>query len=221
MTFTLRWEQYCKGSGISRELQPLQLLQCASDSLGTLLLQAHPQITSCPPAVVLEELRKLAVIPTAKSVARADLMRMTQSNDEPFRNFSARVQGKAQICGFSTKRSCQCGIELKVDYTTEVIRDVIVAGIHDESVRTSVLETEAIEERSVNEIISLVERKEKARKAYSSSTMLAVSSFKRQNNQQNIGPPPESKKIPCPRCKKSYRKFTGKNSKAYEFCLNF
>ena len=105
-------------------------------------------------------------------------------------------------------------------YTTEVIRDVIVAGIHDESVRTSVLETEAIEERSVNEIISLVERKEKARKAYSSSTMLAVSSFKRQNNQQKIGPPPESKKIPCPHCKKSYRKFTGKNSKAYEFCLN-
>ncbi|MEL6802241.1 MAG: DDE-type integrase/transposase/recombinase, partial [Bacteroidota bacterium] len=220
MTFTLRWQQYCKGSGISRELQPLQLLQCASESLGTLLLQAEPRITSFPPEVVLEELRKLAVIPTAKSVARADLMRMIQANDEPFRNFSARVQGKAQICGFSTKRSCQCGIELSIDYTSEVIKDVIVAGIHDESVRTSILETDKIEERSVNEIISLVERKEKARKAYASSSVLAVSSFKRQNNSQKTAVPPESKKTPCPRCKKLYRRFTGKNLRAYEYCLN-
>ena len=130
------------------------------------------------------------------------------------------MQGKAQICGFSTKRICQCGVQLKVDYTSEVIKDVIVAGISDESVRTGVLETDAVEERSVNEIISLVERKEKARKAYSTPAVLAVSSFKRQNNPHKPGPPPESNKIPCPRCKKPYRRFTGKNSKAYECCLN-
>ena len=64
IAFTIRWQQYCQGSGISRELQSLRLFQCASQGLGTTLLQYKRDITDCAPEVVLEELRKFAVIPT-------------------------------------------------------------------------------------------------------------------------------------------------------------
>ena len=221
IAFTLRWEQYCKGSGIDENLKSLQLFQCATETLGNLLLKANPKITECTPEVMLEEMHRLAVIQTAKSVARADLMRMTQANDEPFRTFAARVQGKAQVCGFATKAKCPygCEKELKVDYTVDVVKDVIMAGISDEGVRTSVLETEAIEERSLNDLISLVERREKARKAYSSASVSAVSSFKRQKDSTNK-PPNESPKIPCPGCRKIFRRFNGRNFKPFEKCIN-
>ena len=37
--FTIRWRQYCRGSQISREVQSLQLFECASNHLGNLLLR--------------------------------------------------------------------------------------------------------------------------------------------------------------------------------------
>ena len=220
IAFTMRWEQYCKGSGISRELQSLRLFQCTTEMLGNLLLKTNPRITDCPPEVVLEEMRRLAVIRTAKGRARADLMKMNQGNDEPFRRFSARVQGKAQLCGFRTNYKCECGRESSVDYTNEVIKDVIVAGINDEGVRTRVLETEELDEKSMNEVISLVERKEESRKDHQTASIAAASSFKRQKDPSNNQPPSESPKIPCPGCQRLFRKFNGRNNKAFDVCIN-
>ena len=218
VAFTLRWEQYCKGSGISRDLQSLRLFQCSTEMLGNLLLKANPRITDCTPEIMLEEMHRLAVIQTAKGVAIGDLLKMCQSNDEPFRTFAARVQGRAHVCGFVTKERCVCGHELSVNYTEEMVKHVILAGISDESIRTSVLETEAIEERKLNEIISLVERKEKARKPHRAASISATSSFKRQNTLPTQ-PPKESRKIPCPGCQQLYRKFNGKNIKPFEVCI--
>ena len=226
VSFTLRWKQYCRGTNISRDLQSLQLFQCATESLGNLLLKSNPNITDCPPELVLQELRRLAVIPKAKLVSRAELMKMKQDNDELFRTFAARVQGKASVCGFSVKKSCECGKESHTDYTEEVIKDVIVAGIGDEALRTSVLETEGLEDKSLNDIIAIIERKERARKAYRPSAVSALSSFKRQGNNpvqfksSTRVLPAESPKTPCPRCKKPFQKFNGKNMKAFEVCLN-
>ena len=219
VAFTLRWQQYCQGSSISPDLQSLRLFQCASQALGNLLLMSRPHITSCSPDVVLEELRRLAVIPTSKGVARAALMKMSQDNNEPFRTFAARVQGKAHICGFTAKQSCKCGEELIFNYTSEVIKDVIVAGIADEGIRTSVLETEDLEGKALNAIIAIVERKEKAKSARV-STISAVSSFKRQIKSSTQKPPSASNKTPCPQCKKPFQRFNGKNVHPFDICLN-
>ena len=220
VAFTLRWQQYCQGSRISPDLQSLQLFQCASQALGNLLLMSKPHITSCFPDVVLEELRRLAVIPTSKGVARAALMKMTQDNNELFRTFAARVQGKAQVCGFTAKQSCKCGEELTLNYTSEVIKDVIVAGIADEGIRTSLLETEDLEGKALNTIIAMLERKEKAKSAYRAATISAVSTFKRQIKPSTQKPPSASIKTPCPRCKKPFQRFNGRNVKPFDICLN-
>ena len=159
--FSLRWRQYCQGSNISPETQSIQLFQCASETLGNLLLKANPNITDCAPEVVLQSLERFAVIQTAKSVLRAELMRMSQANDEPIRTFSARVHGKAQTCGFTKLHTCKCGEQEEVDYTQDVIKDVVLVGIGDPEIQTSVLHCGGIKEKTLNEVISLIKRKKK------------------------------------------------------------
>ena len=220
--FKIRWNQYCRGSQLNEQMQSLQLFQCVSESLGNLLLKSNPNITDCSPNDVMEAMEKLAVIPSAKSVTRAELTKMCQGNDEPIRTFAAKVQGKAQTCGFTTKFTCTCNKESSVNYTQEIIKDVLLAGIADADIQTTVFDVEGIEEKTVNEIVALIERKEKARKAYHQSGVSAISSFKRSQNaapNQRKQPPKSSPKVPCPKCKRSYRRHNGRNFKPFEICI--
>ena len=114
------------------------------------------------------------LLPTG--VLRTELLQLCQERDEPFRAFTARVCGKAETCAFSTK--CECG--KNVDYTDHVIRDVLLNGISDPDIRREVLGTKNVLQTPVNDVIALVENKEMARNALPSSTLSAVSSFKRQ-----------------------------------------
>ena len=69
-----------------------------------------------------------------------------------------------------------------VDYTPEVIKDILQSGIHEPDVRREVLGTSGIEEKSIHEIIWIVEAKEAARDAASSirpaTAVVASSSYK-------------------------------------------
>ena len=74
--FVLRWEAYKTGSRISLDDATVQLLQCADEDLANLLLKSNPGITSEPVDQVLCAMQKLAVIPVARGVTRAELLRM-------------------------------------------------------------------------------------------------------------------------------------------------
>jgi len=121
-------------------------------------------------------MRALAVIPVAASVLRTELLQLNQGRGEHFRSFAARVRGKAETCSFHT--GCSCG--RNVDYTDNVIRDVLLCGMSDLDIRREMLGTKDILEASVNDVIALVENKEMARKAFPLSAVSAASSFKRQ-----------------------------------------
>ena len=222
-TFKVRWKQYCNAVNLSSQMESLQLFNCASEHLGNLMLQANKDITDEPVNRVMATMEAFAVIRVAKGVTRGELMRMTQGSDESIRTFAARVQGKAETCGFVTTSKCKCGVEQQVYYTEEVIKDVVLAGIADAEIQTSVLDTEGVEEKSINEIVSLIERKERSRKAYRPLAVSAVSAFKRQQTQplpivKQDAPPNQSSIIPCPGCNKGFRRFTGKNHKPYKQC---
>ena len=224
-SFVIRWRQYVRCSKLSNEMQSFHLFQCASKTLGDLLLKSDPNITDYHPDVVMRTMEKLAVIPISKGVQRAELMKMCQGNDELIRTFYSKVQGKAQICGFTVKFKCECEKISTVDYTGEVIKDVLLAGIADENIRERVYDVEDVEEKSVNEIVALIERKEKARKKHQSGVS-AISSFKRSRNQasssqgKKVQPQQQSPKIPCPKCKRPFRRFNGRNMKAFEICID-
>ena len=104
---------------------------------------------------------------------------------------------------FFTQSLCNCGITNRVDYTDNIIRDVLIAGIYDIEIRRDILGIDGIIDKSVNDVVSLVEKREMARNANTvSGNMSAISSFRQENkkNQDNrrLIPPSPGLIKPCP-----------------------
>ena len=111
-----------------------------------------------------------------------------------------------------------------------MVKDVLVAGVYDIEIRREILSTDGILDKSVNEIISLVEAKESARNALPGLSA-AMSSFKKQQRAPagptaagNLPSHVTSQMAPCPECKKPYALYTegsaGWNSKPHSFCID-
>ena len=223
--FVRRWETFKLGSDISDAAAPTQLFQCTSDALGDLLLKSDPKLTTRPMKDVLKAMRSLAVIPIARGVTRAELLKMNQSNDEPIRTFSARVRGKAETCGFITSVVCSCGKSIQADYTEEVIKDVILAGICDLDIRRDALSMPEIQEKATNDVVSIIESREMARNAtpFQASSVSAMSSYKQ--GKQPRPPLTAQKTVPCPECRKPFLRFRERpdgslNKNAYKVCID-
>ena len=145
-------------------------------------------------------------------------------------NRSAHLQrgyvGKPKPVPLSTK--CEYG--KNVDYTGHVICDVLLNGISDPDIRHEVLGTKNVLQTPVNDIIGLVENKEMAHNALPSSTLSAVSSFKRQQEPPKEPPSAtpsradQAKQAAWPDCKNLFKIFTegtrGWNTKPHTVCIN-
>ena len=104
--FTRRWDTFRLGSDIDDTSAPHQLFHCTSEALGDIILKSDPTITTKSLKDVTAVMKSFAVIPVAVGVLRAELMQMSQSADEQFRTFAARVHGKSiisQISGVSAQ----------------------------------------------------------------------------------------------------------------------
>jgi len=223
--FLRRWEVFRAGSGIDAASAPAQLFQCAGGALGDRLLKSDPDAASRTLPELLQAMRALAVIPVAVSVLRTELLQLNQGRGEQFRSFAARVRGKAETC--SCHMSCSCS--RNVDYTDNVIRDVLLCGMSELDIRRETLGTKDILEISVNDVIALAENKEIARNAFPLSAVSAASSFKRQGGgalspSTATSPNMErSRQAPCPVCKKLYHLFSegarGWNKKPHQVCI--
>jgi len=145
--FIRRWDTYRVGSGITDNIAPGQLLECASEQLKNILLRADPAFTSRPLADALKTIKSIAVIPVALGVLRSELAALRQDPDEPFRTFAARVQSKSETCEFRTTYNdvcgnCQTAVSGDGYYTDEVIRDVLLNGIADTDIHREAVSTE-------------------------------------------------------------------------------
>lgn len=230
--FIRRWEAFRIGSGINEHTAPMQLFQCASGTLGDLMLKADPDIHSKSVETIKSLMRTFAVIPVAIGVRRAELMQLRQAPDELFRTFAAKVKGKAETCLFNTTSRCQCGEEVQADYTTESVRDVLLAGIADLDIRREALCTSGIQNKSINDVIAFVEGREMARNATPTCSMSALSSFKKRQSPEIDAakkipqPPPQStKSVACPDCNRKFQPFKQRangtwNSKPHTKCLS-
>ncbi|XP_051795794.1 uncharacterized protein LOC127531147 [Acanthochromis polyacanthus] len=223
--FTRRWEVFCAGSGITDAQAPFQLFQCAGPDLGDSLLQTNPDAATGPAAALLSAMRSLAVIPVAACVLRTELLQLHQEREETFRAFAARVRGKAETCAFHT--ACVCGRD--VDYSDHIVRDVLINGIYDTDIRRETLGFPDVLNKTVNEVIALVENREIARNALPPSSLSAVSSFRRQTGARASTAPPSadvnmSQRAACRDCKGIFNVFTegprGWNSKPHQVCLD-
>lgn len=237
--FIRRWKAFRTGSYLTETSASTHLFQCASETLGDLILKSDPHIQSKSENDILDAMRSFAVIPVAKGVIRSELMQLQQAPDEQFRTFAARVKGKAETCGFTTTATCICKRTVSVDYTEETVRDVLLAGISDLDIRREALSAIDIQEMSLNNVISFVEGREMARNATPHTSLSAVSSFKR-NSQQirtrtDYRPelPRQGKTraldrtatAPCPDCGKQFNLYKQRmngswNTKPHNKCVN-
>ena len=233
--FERKWNVFKSGSGIPDNLAAAQLFQCADEALGDSLLKIDPNIVDTTVDTVLGKMKSLAVIPVAISVLRAELLEMKQKRDEPFRTFASRVRGKAETCEFFARMNCVCGQLNRLDYTDHMMRDVLVAGIYDAEIRREILGVEGIIDRPINDVVSLLEKKEMARDAnIVRSSTFAISSRQESYRTPKVsGPPPgfkepssaqKAKRASCPQCREQFSPFVegprGWNLKPHEMCRN-
>ena len=106
--FTRRWDIFKEGSQIADNNASHHLFQCADGALGDALLKTDPNIIHKSVDILLNTMKKLAVIPVATGIIRSELLEMKQLRDEAFRKFASRVRGKAETCEYQTSNICQC-----------------------------------------------------------------------------------------------------------------
>ena len=241
--FVRRWETFRAGSDISDDASAVQLFQCASEALGDMLLKADPHLTMKPVVEVMKAMQSMAVIPVARGVSRAELFQMAQANDEPIRSFAARVRGKAETCGFLTSTTCgACSRAVNANYTEEVIRDVLLAGIADVDIRREALGMPDIQDKSTNDVVSLIESREMARNATPLTSVSTMSSYRRgsrfikdsksnasssssSSSSQSHSLPQTAKTVQCPDCGTPFQPYKekpngGQNKIPYKKCLS-
>jgi len=89
-----------------------------------------------------------------------------QDHGQPIRSFAAKVNGKANTCAFH--KNCTRNVCTQVvDYTDEMVKYVILSGIADEDIKKEVLGVPDLDDKSLNDTITIIENKEMAIRAIS------------------------------------------------------
>ena len=157
-SFQKEWERYKAASNITENANVF-LLNCCESDLKENVLRETPDIITKTEAVVLETIKKHAVLTIATSVLATELFSMKQDHSEPVRSFAARQKGKARSCKLSQKCT---NCDATVDFSDRVVKTVMLNGLCNEDVRKEVLGDSGLDEKSLEDTIKLVEAKEAA-----------------------------------------------------------
>ena len=188
--FMVEWTNFKRCTNLPSTNITDQLYQCCERSLARLLIKEQPDIVMKDEDTLLDAMKRLSVIKVATSVRRSKLLSTRQSHGEGFREFYANVKAAAATCDFKVKcpNTC-CGNFPPVDYTANVIKDVIVLGIVDPDIQRDVLAWEELDEKDDKAVVAFVESKELAQNAWmssqSSASTAGLSSYRRETTQQS------------------------------------
>ncbi len=230
-TFLTRWKNYKRTAAIPDSLAAGELFECCEKELGDDVIKQNSSLLEGSETALLDAIKKLAVIPVAICVRRAEVLNMKQDHGEGVRPFYARVKGKADTCKYVVR--CPQGCNQDVDYTPEMIKDVLLSGISDLEIKQEVLGWTDLDTKTISQTITYVESKEMARNALlhdnnSTSTNAINSSYRKM--QKGYVPIPnedKSKKTgKCSSCGREYNlyKFFSSskkyNAKPFPTCFN-
>ena len=143
---------------------------------------------------------------------------MRQDHGQPISSFAARVKGKAQVCAFS-KQCTADGCDQIVDYTEDIVKYVVISGIVDEDIKKDVLGHADLDTRSLNDTISLIENKEMAVRAMTTSISADMTTAVNQTKSKSSRDVQTklSLKKKCQNCDKLMPKFILRKGKLKEF----
>ena len=167
-TVSRKWEIFKNSTNIPDEQLSTQLWQCCDEELTSELFRDIPNISTIGEGDLLDSIKQLAVLSVAACVRKTDLLSLSQDRGQPIRSFAAKVKGKAHTCAFS-KQCSNPDCAQDVDYTDDIVKHVLLAGIVDEDIKREVLGLPNLDQKSLNDTISLIENKEMAARAMSAS----------------------------------------------------
>ena len=180
-SFEAEWRRFKRCTAMSPDEVADQLFQCCESSLSKLLLKESPTIIEAGEQALMAAMKRMAVLHVATSVRRTNLLSKTQDHGQTFREFFANVRAAAATCAYNVQctHAC-CATKAPVDYTSMVVKDILIAGIEDSEIRKDVLCISDIDSKTDKDIVKFVEEKEIARNALQSSTSTAaLSSYKK------------------------------------------
>ena len=155
-----------QGNGLSIKTQ-LRLCQinsqftfmaCCDPDVKSSVEKSNPGITSQSETAVFVAIKRHAVISVAASVLETELLSMKQDHGDTILSFSARVLGKARNC----KLKVQCSHGDSVDYSEEMVKHVVLAGMYDDEIKRKILSTSDIDNKSLNETIAIIDTEKMA-----------------------------------------------------------
>ena len=85
--FRTRWTMFERGTEMTQEETIQQLFNCCDMDLGDEILRGHPNSVSGTVNGLMEVIKKLAVLPVALSVRRAELISTKQDHGEGIHSF--------------------------------------------------------------------------------------------------------------------------------------
>ena len=178
--FTREWTVYKGTVAITTERLPVYLLACCSSELKSSVERADPTITTKSEVEVLAAIKRHAVVSVAASVLRTELFAMKQDHGETVLAFSSRALGKARNC----KLTVRCPHNADVDYSEDMVKQVVLAGMSDDEIKRKVLSTAGIDDKSLNDTIAIIEMEEMASRSMSdhstTPTQAGSTSYKKQ-----------------------------------------
>ena len=187
-TFVEEWRTFKRIYSIPTSKLADELYQCCDRPLARLLIKENPDIVDNGETALLSAMKKMAVLHVAVSVRRAKLLATKQEHGQSFREFYANIRSSASTCEYIIKcpHPC-CSTKEPIDYTSMVVKDIIVGGIADIDIKRDVMGERKLDTMSDKEIVQVVEEKEMARNACtnSRSDVAGVSAYRKQSNHNN------------------------------------
>jgi ribosomal protein L44E len=232
-TFEADWKRFKRLMQIPDGDLADQLIECCEKPLSRLLLKENPHVIEDGEAALLAAMKKMAVLGVATTIKRTNLMAMKQEHGQTFREFNAHVRAIAATCAYSVRCPHQCcntenAVKEAVDYTSLVVKDILISGIEDVDIRKDVLSMRDLDAKSDKDIVTFVEEKEIARNALQmSSNNAGISTYSK--GQKKIPEKSDtSKKLAlrakCQKCSKEispYKQYpSGKlNAEPFSLCV--
>ena len=188
--FTKKWKSYKKMAHLQASEYADHLLACCDEDLDKAIHQEYEkEINEISEADLLQLMEKIAVRKEKQIVARVCLLNMKQERDEPGGQYARKLKGQASICKYYIKHKCTCGIENKIDFSSEIIKDVLARGLYDTDIQLELLGN-VDQEMSLEDTISFIETKEGGKASASSiasnqNVNAVKSTYKRADNRQD------------------------------------
>ena len=86
-----------------------QLLYCCESQLMEMVLGVDPQIATRTQVQAMAVIKRMALVPVAMGVRRAEMLALRQNPGELSRGFTAKIQRKAATCQFQVTCPPPCG----------------------------------------------------------------------------------------------------------------